>query len=159
MPQDDQRSVVQWSGIIRDDVDHAIQRRAEPSTWLNKKIHAEVNCAPFIRGIAARAEQWRSVKQSRFIVTAHTNGRASALHCVKYFFRERGSFRRTGIGAKKRTAGTQIKNNALGRPHINIQNRDRGARTRFQPALDLFTLRNGRKPASCAKSVVRETPG
>ena len=36
MPQDDQRSVVQRSGIIRDDVDHAIQRRAERSARLNK---------------------------------------------------------------------------------------------------------------------------
>src|SRR6266481_1464687 len=143
MPQDDQRSIVLRSGIIRDDVDHAIQRRDERSARLNKKVHAEVNGAPFVRGIAARAERWRSVKQSRFVVTAHTNGSARAVHCVKYFFRECGSFRSPGIGAEKRAAGTQIKNNALGPPHINIQNRSRGACARFQPALDLVALRNG----------------
>src|SRR6266550_4343638 len=112
MPQDDQRSVVLRSGIVRDDVDNAIQRRAERSARLNKKVHAEVNCAPFVRGIAARAEQRRSVKQSRLIVTPDTNRRARALHCVKYLFGECGSFRSTGIGAKKRAASAQIKNEA-----------------------------------------------
>ncbi len=74
-----------------------------------------MNCAPFVRGIAARAEQRRSVKQSRLIVPPGTNGRASALHCMKYFFRERGSFRGSGVGAKKRAANTQVKNEARGR--------------------------------------------
>src|ERR1700687_3391442 len=115
MPQDDQRSVVLWSGIIRDDVDHAIQRRAKRSARLNTQVHAEVTCAPFVRGLAARAKQGRSVKQSRLIVTPGTNGRASALHCMKYFFRERGRFRVAGVGAKKRAANTQIKNEARGR--------------------------------------------
>ena len=36
MLQDDQRSVVKRSRIIRDDVHHTIQRRAEPSARLNK---------------------------------------------------------------------------------------------------------------------------
>src|SRR6202171_2328003 len=121
MPQDDQRSVVQRSGIIRDDVDHAIQGRVEWIARLNKKVHAEVNCAPFVRGIAARAEQGRSVNQSRLIVTADTNGRASALHCMKYFFREHGSFRGAGVGAKKRAANTQVKNEARGRSEVTRQ--------------------------------------
>src|SRR5260370_37596403 len=88
MPQNHDRSVIQRSGIIRDDVDHAIHRRAERRAWLNKKVHAEVHCAPFVRRIAARAETWRSVKQSWFIVPANTNGRACGLHCAKYFFRD-----------------------------------------------------------------------
>src|SRR5260370_2155541 len=120
MPQNHDRSVIQRSGIIRDDVDDAVQRRAERRAWLNKKVHAEVNSAPFVRGIASRAEQWRRVKQSRFIVTDHSNGCASAFHGLKYFFRECGSFRRAGICSKKRTAHAQVKNEARNRSHINI---------------------------------------
>src|SRR5260370_24618155 len=144
-------------GIINDYVDDANQRRAERRAWVSKKVHAEVNCAPLARGIAARAEQCRRVKQSRLIVTAHTNGCARSLHGPKYFFREWGSFRRAGICSKKRTAHAQVKNEARNRSHINIQNRGRGSRARFQPALDLFTLRNRRKPATRAKSVMGKT--
>src|SRR5258708_14774764 len=122
MPQDHERSVIQRSGIIRDDVDHAIHRRAERRAWLNKKVHAEVNCAPLLRRFAARAEQWRRVKQPRLIVTAHTNGCASAFHALKYFFRYCCSFRRAGICSKERTAHAQLKNEARNRSHINIQN-------------------------------------
>src|SRR5712664_2679490 len=157
MPQNHDRPVVQRSRIVRDDVDHAIQRRTDRSARLDKKVHAKVNRAPFIRRIAARTEQWRSVKQSWFIVTADTNGGAGTLHCVKYFFRKCGSFRCARVSTKKRTAGTQIKNEARGPSHISIQNRGRGAGVRFQPLLDLFSLRNWGKPASRTKSVLRET--
>src|SRR5712664_380803 len=93
MPQNHDRPVVQRSRIVRYDVDHAIQRRTERSARLDKKVHAKMNRPPLIRWIAAIAEQWRSVKQSWFIVTADTNGRADTLQFVKYFFRECGSFR------------------------------------------------------------------
>src|SRR5204862_8344904 len=86
MPQDDQRSVVLRSGIVRDDVDNAIQRRAERSARLNKEVHAVVSCAPFVRGIATLAEQRRSVEQSRLIVTPYINRRARVLHYVNYLF-------------------------------------------------------------------------
>ena len=157
MPQNDHRSVVQWSGIIRHGVDDAIQRRADRSTRLNKKVHAKVHRAPFVSGIAARAEQRRSVKQARFIVTADTNARACAFHGAKYFLCELGRFRCARVGAQKSTANAQIKNDARCCPQISFQHRSSGACVRFQPPLDLFTLWNGRKPASRTKSVVRET--
>src|SRR5258708_40222494 len=56
MPQNHHRSVVQGSGIIRHDVHHSIQRRANRSAWLSKKVHAKVHRAPFVSGIAGRAE-------------------------------------------------------------------------------------------------------
>src|SRR5260370_18253810 len=157
VPQNHERSVVQWSGIIRDDVDRAIQRGSNRSAWLHKKIHTQVNCAPFVRGIAARSEQWRSVNEARFIVAANPDGRAGALHLLKYFLRGGSTFRGAGIGAKKRAADAQIKNEARCRSQIDVQNRSRGARARFQPPFNFFTLRNGGKPASGAKSIVRET--
>src|SRR5260370_26232865 len=101
MPQDHERSVIQRSGIIRDDVDDAIQRRAERRAWLNKKVHAEVHCAPFVGGIAASAETWRSVKHSWFFVPANTNGCASALLGLKYFLRASGSCRHAGFCSNK----------------------------------------------------------
>src|SRR6266849_1779381 len=157
MPQNHDRSVVLRSRIIRDDLHHGIQRRPHRRAWLYREVYAQVNSAPFVRGISARTEQWRNVKQAWFIVTAHTNGRASSLQHVKYFFGENGNFRGVGVGAKKRTTNTKVKNVARGSSQINIQDRGRGACARFQPLLDLFTLRNGRKPASRTKSVVSET--
>src|SRR5258708_18334493 len=56
MPSGDHWAVVQRSGIIRHDVDHTIQRRADRSSWLDKKVHAKVYRAPFVSRIAARAE-------------------------------------------------------------------------------------------------------
>src|SRR5712691_12294521 len=76
---------------------------------------------------------------------------------MKYFFSEGGSFRRARVGAKKRAANTQIKNDARDRSEINIQNRSSGACAHYQPVLDLFNLRNSGKPACRPKRVVRET--
>src|SRR5260370_37961143 len=100
MSQNHNWPVIQRSGIIRHDVHHGIQRRADRRAWLYRKVYAEVNSAPFVRGIAGRAEQCRSVKQAWFIVTADTNGRASSLQRVKYFFGECVGFRDSAVGAK-----------------------------------------------------------
>src|SRR5260370_10700785 len=91
------------------------------------------------------------------MVTAHTNGSAGSLHGVKYFLGENGNFRSSGVGAKKSTADTQVKNDGRRRSHINIQNGGRGACARFHPLLDLFILRNGRQTARRTKTVVGET--
>src|SRR5260370_35471329 len=44
MPQDHERSVIQRSGIIRDDVDGAIQRPAERRAWRHINVQAEEHC-------------------------------------------------------------------------------------------------------------------
>ena len=157
MTQDDERSIVQRSGTIRYDVDHAIQRRKQRRALFHKKIDPQMDCAALVGRIAGGPKQRRTVKQSRLTVTANTNGCADALHFMEYLFGECRSFRSAGIGTKKRAANTQIKNEALGRSHINIQNRGSGVGARFHPAFDLCTLRNRGKPASRTKSVVGET--
>ncbi len=53
LPQNHDRSVILRSGIIRNNVNHAIQRRPYRSSRLNKKVQAQVNRAPFFRGISA----------------------------------------------------------------------------------------------------------
>src|SRR5712692_10479866 len=156
MSQDDHRSIVQWSGIIRHDVDHTIQRRADWSAWLNKKVQTQVHRAPLVRRIAARTKEGRCVKQAWFIVTADGDRRASALHRVRYFLCECLSLRGARVSAKKCAANTQIKNDAGSRSEINIQNRSSGACACFQPVFDLFTSWKSWKPARRSKSVVRE---
>ena len=52
MPQNDQRSVVQRRGIVRHDMDHAIQRRMQNRALFRKKIDSQMDCAPLVCGIA-----------------------------------------------------------------------------------------------------------
>jgi len=69
-------AVVLRSGMIRYDLDHAIRGALERSPGSQIGSMPRLNCAPFVRGIAALADKAENVKQSALIVHARTNGRA-----------------------------------------------------------------------------------
>src|SRR5260370_27127113 len=109
VPQNHQRSVVQRSRVIRKDVDNAVQRRAKRRAGLHKQIYPEMNCAALVCGIAARAEQRRSVNQPRLVIPSNPGHRASAFYLMKYFLRDGWRYRSARIGAEERAAGPQAK--------------------------------------------------
>ena len=123
VPQNHQRSVVQRSRVIRKDVDNAVQRRAKRRAGLHKQIYPEMNCAALVRGIAARAEQRRSVNQPRLVIPSNPGHRASAFYLMKYFLRDRRRYRSARIGAEKRAAHAQVKHHARRNPQIAFQYR------------------------------------
>src|SRR6266487_4734588 len=137
--QNHQRSVVQRSRVIRKDVDHAVQRRPKRRAGFHEQIYPKMNCAALVRGIAAGAEQRRSVNQPRLVISSNPGHRASAFYLMKYFLRDPWRYRSIRIGAKKRAADAQVKHHGWRSPQIALQYFSTRRASHLHRAINLFT--------------------
>src|SRR5258707_9853545 len=86
MPQNHNRPVVKRRCVVRKRMNHAVQWSANSATRRNLQIDSQMNRAPLVRRVPARAKQRRSVERSRLVIPPDAHASTRAFH-----FRKRSS--------------------------------------------------------------------
>src|SRR5919108_2941555 len=123
MPQNHERAVILWRGIVGEDVHHAIERSAEPRSCFYKKIDAQVNRSALFYRVLHTSKSRRTVKRPRFVISTNSHAHASAFHLSKYFLRKRRSLRSAWICTQHQTPDAQIENETWRSAQVNIKDR------------------------------------
>src|SRR5712692_9496243 len=85
VPQNHDRPVIEWRGIVRHGMYNAVDGSTDRAARSDLEIDSQMNRAPLIGGIFARAKQRRGIDRPRFVVSPDAHGSTGAFHFREKF--------------------------------------------------------------------------
>ena len=154
--KDDDGAVIERRGVIRERVDGGVKRGGDGSARFDEQIETEMNGAALGKRIGGVTEVRRGVKRASLVVTTDADGGVRGAQKGLQLPGERGFGEVRGIGREKRAGDAEVEDDAVPLAQI-LWNERRGARLILrEPVIQFGSVRNGRKAASGAESVMRK---
>src|SRR6516164_4533703 len=156
MSQNNDRTVVERSGVVGNCVHGPIQWRPNAGASLKEEIHSQMHGAALVNRAVAFLEQSRCVQETRCIVPANTHGSVGEPQFALEGRCERRRLRVVRICTQECAGDAQIEYKTRHGPQIQVQNGRCALSKSRQRLLPKLSSRHWRQTTSVPKRVMRK---